>query len=209
MTDEDPQLVMTPQLRLALRLLGTPTRDLPALIADWQQQHPGAVEALRPGEVDPYDELEREQAAEEGIEPWFYFDEEPLPPLGADVWVFGNPPRARINGRAMPRLEAVFDDRMMTRSAADVRQASWLVRGLRQRARTFEQITAAVVALRPALAIAVDPSGLAPVPVREVAEAVGLHEATVQRVAAVCRFQTLHGVMGFVAAGDAIGFRRE
>jgi hypothetical protein len=205
----DQQLVMTPQLQLAIRLLGTPTRELPALIADWQVDHPGAVEELLPGEADPYDERELELAAEEEIEPWFYFEEEPFLPLGADVWVFGNPPRARANGRALPRLKAVFDDRTMTRSAADVRQATWLVRGLRQRARTFERITGAIVAARPQLAIAPDPALLAPVKVREVAEAVGMHESTIRRVVAVCRFQTLHGVTSFALSGDSIGFRRE
>lgn len=205
----DPRLVMTPQLQLAIRLLGTPTRELPALIAEWQRQHPGAVDSLAPGEVDPYDERERELATEDSIEPWFYFDEEPFPPLGADVWIFGNPPQVRVNGRAMPRLKAVFDDRTMTRSAADVRQASWLVRGLRQRARTFEKIAAAIVALRPALAITADPSTLAPVPMRAVAEAVEMHASTIRRVAAVCRLQTLHGVLSLAAEHDAIGFRRE
>jgi DNA-directed RNA polymerase specialized sigma54-like protein len=208
-TKLNQQLVMTPQLQLAIRLLGTPTRDLPALIAEWQRDHPGAVEELVPGEADPYDERELELASEEEIEPWFYFEEEPFPPLGADVWVFGNPPRARANGRALPRLKAVFDDRMMTRSAADIRQATWLVRGLRQRARTFERITGAIVAARPQLATAPDPASLAPVKVREVAEAVGMHESTIRRVVAVCRFQTLHGVVVFAVAGDAIGFRCE
>lgn len=205
----DQQLVMTPQLQLAIRLLGTPTRELPAVIAGWQREHPGAVEELSPGEPDPYDERELELASEEEIEPWFYFEEEPFPPLGADVWVFGNPPRARANGRALPRLKAVFDDRTMTRSAADIRQATWLVRGLRQRARTFERITGAIVAARPQLATAPDPASLPPVKVRDVAEAVGMHESTIRRVVAVCRFQTLHGVASFVLAGGSIGFRRE
>jgi hypothetical protein len=215
--DDDPaapplelsqQLVMTPQLQMAIRLLATPTRELPALIAEWQETHPGTIAPLGPGEVDPYDERERELAAEEEFEPFFYCEDEPLPQLGADVWVFGNPPRARANGRALPRFKAVFDDAAMTRSAVDARQASWLVRALRQRARTYERIVAAVVGLRPRLAIAPDPSEIEPVAVRDVAEAVGMHESTIGRVAAACRFQTLHGVMRFDGEGKRLGFAR-
>lgn len=202
------QLVMTPQMQMAIRLLATPTRELPAWIAEWHELHPGSVADLEPGEVDPYDERERELAAEEGFEPFFYFDEEPLPQLGADVWVFGNPPRARINGRALPRLKAVFDDEAMTRSAADIRQASWLVRGLRLRARTYERLVGAVLRLRPQLAVAPEPSEIEPVAVAAVAEAVGMHESTIRRTAAVCRFQTLHGVMRFVAQGKQLAFAR-
>jgi DNA-directed RNA polymerase specialized sigma54-like protein len=202
------QLVMTPQLQMAIRLLATPTRALPAMIAEWKSNHPGAITELKPGEIDPYDDRERELAAEEGFEPFFYFDEEPLPQLGADVWVFGNPPRARANGRALPRLKAVFDDAAMTRSAVDVRQASWLVRGLRQRARTYEKIVATVIGIRPQLAIAPDPSVVEPITVDIVAETVAMHESTIRRVAAVCRFQTLHGVMRFASEGKRLGFSR-
>jgi DNA-directed RNA polymerase specialized sigma54-like protein len=202
------ELVMTPQLQLAIRLLGTATRELPALIADWQQAHPGAVEALAPGEADPYDERELEVAAEEEVAPWFYFEEEPFPPLGADVWVFGNPPEVRANGRGLPRIRAVFDDVSMTRSAADVRQASWLVRGLRQRARTYEQVVAAVIGLRPELATAPDPSQIEPVSSDAVADAVGMHESTIRRIVMACRFQTVHGVMRFSGDGKRLGFAR-
>jgi len=202
------QLVMTPQLQLAIRLLGTPTRALPALIAEWQESQPGTIAELEPGEADPYDERERELASEEGFEPFFYSEEEPLPQLGADVWVFGNPPQARANGRALPRLKAVFDDVAMTRSAVDIRQASWLIRGLRQRARTYEKVVATVLRLRPQLAIAPEPSEVEPVSISAVAEGVEMHESTIRRVASVCRFQTLHGVMRFTVDGARLGFSR-
>jgi DNA-directed RNA polymerase specialized sigma54-like protein len=202
------QSVMTPQLQVAIRLLGTPTRALPAVIEEWRESHPGSIAELEPGEVDPYDEREREQAAEEGFEPFFYYEEEPFPQLGADVWVFGDPPQARANGRGLPRLQAVFDDLAMTRSAADVRQASWLVRGLRQRARTYEQVVAAVIGLRPALATAPDPSQIEPVSFGEVADAVGMHESTIRRIAMACRFQTVHGVMRFSGDSKRLGFAR-
>jgi DNA-directed RNA polymerase specialized sigma54-like protein len=203
------QLAMTPQLQLAVRLLSTPTRALPAMIAEWQQNHPGAVAELEAGEPDPYDDRERELAAENGFEPFFYFDQEPFPQLGADVWVFGNPPRARANGRGLPRLKAVFDDAAMTRSAVDVRQASWLVRGLRQRARTYESIVEAVIKVRPQLATAPDPALIEPVTVRLLSETLEMHESTVRRAAGVCRFQTVHGVVRFSSEGGKLGFVRE
>ena len=204
----DEQLVMTPQMHLTIRLLSTPTRALAAMIAEWHEIHPGTIAELELGEVDPYDERERELADEEGFEPFFYFDEEPLPQLGADVWVFGDPPRARINGRILPRLKAIFDDAAMTRSAADIRQASWLVRGLRQRARAYERFVAAAIDLRPELATAPDPSAIEPVSPSALAGAVGMHESVIRRVAAVCRFQTPHGVMRFVAGDQGLGFAR-
>ncbi len=201
--------VMTPQLHLALRLLATPLDELPAMLAEWQAKHPGAVAPLASGEVDPYDARERELVAEEpGFQPFFYHDEEPFPQLGADVWVFGNPPRARANGRALPRLKAVFDEAAMSRSAADARQASWLIRALRQRARTYEQIVGAVLGIRPRLAVAPDPSQVDPVTFGVIAEIVEMHESTIRRVAAACRFQTLHGVMRFTGNGKWLGFAR-
>lgn len=200
---------MTPQLQLALRLLATPLAALPAMLAEWQVVHPGAVAPLAPGEADPYDDRERELASEDpSTRPFFYYDEEPFPQLGADVWVFGNPPQARANGRALPRLRAVFDEAAMTRSAADARSASWLIRALRQRARTYEQIVAAVLGVRPRLAIAPDPSQIDPVTFGVIAEIVEMHESTVRRVAAACRFQTLHGVMRFTGDGKWLGFAR-
>jgi hypothetical protein len=36
-----------------------------------------------------------------------------------------------------------------------------------------------------------------------------MHESTIKRVVAACRFQTLHGVMGFAERKGGIGFRRE
>ena len=198
---------MTPQLQLAIRLLSTAAADLPALLTDWKIRHPGAIVELGPGDVDPHDVRERELLAEDpGYQPFFYYDEEPFPQLGADVWVFGNPPQVRANGRALPRFKAAFDEAALTRSAADIRHASWLIRGLRQRARTYEQVIAAVVGIRPRLAIAPDPSQIEPVTVGVVAEIVGVHESTIRRVAGACRFQTLHGVMRLVADGKWLGF---
>src|SRR5438552_1667030 len=79
--------------------------------------HPGALADLAPGEVDPLDEQELELAAEAGQPPWYFNAETPLPALELvpDVWVFGNPPQARANPGAVPRIKAVFDEATITR----------------------------------------------------------------------------------------------
>lgn len=192
---------MTAQLQFALRLLAMPTSALPNVIATWQDENPDTIAALAPDEVDPFDEYDDLE--------WVYFAAEPLPQRGADVWIFGNPPQIRVNGRALPRMKVVFDDSAMTRSAAEARRASWFVRALRTRASTFERVVAAAVALRPDLATAPDPSALKPVRRSAIADAVGMHVSTIDRVVSVCRFQNLHGVMRFVPKDAHVGFACE
>ncbi|MDQ3367871.1 MAG: hypothetical protein M3680_20800, partial [Myxococcota bacterium] len=62
---------------------------------------------------------------------------------------------------------------------------------------------------RPQLATVEDPAALEPVPLREVAEAAQLTEADVSRIASVCRFQNVHGVMTFSEVRGSLRFRRE
>jgi hypothetical protein len=187
------QLVMTPQLQMAIRLLATPSDQLPAMIADWQAQHPGALVPLATGEPDPADDAERGGSPDDDPPPFLLLDDPPLPiPADgrtADVFVFGNPPEARANRATLPRVRVAPD---ATADAA--RDATWLVRSLRQRLRSYENIVRAVVALRPELAVAVDPSTVAWPGTRAVAERVGMHESTVERVRSACTFQTVHGV---------------
>jgi sigma-54-like protein len=217
------QLVMTPQLQLAIKLLGTPTRDLPALIEPQVAAYGAALAPLRPGEPDPLIEAMAETYADDGVDAWAPRDDSPFPratphaPTGglyvpiaielgdpapaidtrADVWIFGQPPQARANGRAFPRYRLVD---------ASAREAAWLLRALFQRARTYERVVAAVLALRPALATG---GPFAPVSKRDVGEAVGMHESTIGRVFAAVRFATADAVFGF--AGDKAGraFRAE
>ena len=44
-----------------------------------------------------------------------------------------------------------------------------------------------------------------PVAIRAIAEAVGMHESTITRVAAGCRIQNLHGVFALAAGKRGIG----
>ncbi len=175
-------LVMTPQLQLAIKLLSTPSAELPALVDEWRASHPGCAEELPPGAPDPAEEREREDAPDEP--PFQLLDAAPLPTVVADVWIFGDGPEVRANGRAFPRLVAIGDST----------EARWFVRALRQRARTYEKVVRALVTLRPEV---VEGKLAKKIALRALAEAVGMHESTISRVAVACTFQTPHGVFGF------------
>src|SRR4051812_25730253 len=116
------QLVMTPQLQLAIKLLAVPTAELPAMLDDWRSSQTPPVEliALATDEADPLDAAEAEAAADNDMPPWYPLAEPPIPTMTqpCDVWVFGNPPRARANAFAYPRY------RWTTREGA------WVARSL-------------------------------------------------------------------------------
>jgi DNA-directed RNA polymerase specialized sigma54-like protein len=186
------QLVMTPQLQLALKLLTTPSTELPALIASH------ALEPLPDGEPDPLGAIsdeEREHAEELGIEPWSFRDT-PDVVREADVGVFGNPPEVRANRAASPRVRIVA-----TADKDRLRDAAWLLRALRQRAKAYEKVIAVIAELRPQIATT---TAFPPVPVREVAERLGMHESTISRVVTAVRYQTIHGVHGLKAGKKGI-----
>jgi uncharacterized protein YecE (DUF72 family) len=180
--------------------------ELFAMVDDWRAQHPGALADLKFGDPEPTSEEEQAMFEEQGIPLWTALAEPPLPAARPrpDVWVFGNPPQARANAAASPRVKAVFDDVTMSRSAADVREASWLARSLRQRLKTMERVVAQLLVMQPQLAISLEPDKLPAVDARDVAEAIGFHESTIQRVAQACRYQTIHGVVQLVTAKRSI-----
>jgi hypothetical protein len=197
------QLVMTPQLQLAIRLLGTPTRELGAVLESWLAEHPGAVEELPIGALDPGDEAERAGVADIDVEPWFYpaDGDEPLSSEGTDVWIWGNPPRARSTPRGAPRWVIVATEPDAKRAAA------WLVRALRMRAKTYERVVGDVLVQRPNLATALDPTFLPAVKIRDIAERIGMHESTITRVAGAVQFRTLHGLWAFEVAKGKLSVR--
>jgi hypothetical protein len=183
------QLVMTPQLQMAIRLLATPSSELAALIAPT----PG-VEPAEPGDPDPLqmpNDEELELQTETGVTPWSFLLERPaaLPEADADVWIFGNPPVARANRAVLPRLRGTGRD------------AAWLFRALRQRSKTYERVVEALLEARPQLAIA---GTIAPVPIRQMAAKIGMHESTITRVCSACRVQNLHGVWSLTATKRGI-----
>ena len=203
------QLVMTPQLQMAIRMLAMSQDELFAMVEEWRTNHPGALVELGPDDPDPAGEEEVEDAEATGAPIWTFLAEPPLPDAKPrpDVWVFGNPPQARANPSAGPRIKAVFDDATLSRSAADVREASWLARAVRQRAKTLEKVVAGILAVRPQMAISLEPDKLEAVDVRELGEAIGFHESTIKRVAPVCRYQTIHGVVQLVETRGRITHR--
>ncbi|GBD43585.1 RNA polymerase sigma-54 factor 1 [bacterium HR40] len=74
-----------------------------------------------------------------------------------------------------------------------VQEASFLVRALQQRARTILRVGRAIFA-RQRRFLEEGPAALAPLVLREVAEALGLHESTVSRAVAGKSVATPHGV---------------
>jgi DNA-directed RNA polymerase specialized sigma54-like protein len=205
----DSKLVMTPMLQMAIRMLQLNQDELFALVAAWRAAHPGAIVDLAPGDPEPVNEEEQTAHEEEGVPIWAYLDTPPLPAAlpRPDVWVFGNPAQVRANPAAVPRVRAVFDDATMSRSAVDVNEAAWVARALRQRAKSFERIVSAMVALVPQLGVALEPEKLPSIEIAALAAQAGFHESTVGRIVPVCRYQTIHGVVQLVVAKRAIKHR--
>jgi len=112
--------------------------------------------------------------------------------------------RVALNADAMPRL--IVDrayaarvgrkgDRETQLYIAECRQnASWLQRSLDQRARSILTVAAEIVRAQPGF-LARGAAGLRPMTLRDVAEAVGLHESTVSRVTANKFMATPRGVI--------------
>lgn len=117
---------------------------------------------------------------------------------GRDTWrIELNPaafPRVAVDRAYYAELTSVTLD-AGARAFVDgcVQEAGWLVRALRQRARTILRVGRAIFARQRAFLDA-GPQALAPLTLREVAEAVGLHESTVSRAIAGKSVATPHGV---------------
>ncbi len=209
--------------QLAQQLLSTPTADLLSVIDTWCAEHPGCVSPLGVRDTDPLDREELETAAREGRPAFLFIDDEPLPPPHADVWIYGDPVVVRANARAIPRLRvltanadapgvfpAVFRDGSHDQLGRHdhLRAAGWLVRALRDRARTYEAVVRAIVELRPLIATVHEPRAVAPVPLAAVAARSKLDVDLVRRCAAALRFQTPVVVVAIALDHDRLAFRR-
>ncbi len=179
------QLVMTPQLQMAIRLLGTASDDLQALIDTHLAAHPGTLAVL--DGPDPLDDADPEDR-------FRHLDASPFDDARGDVFVVGNPPQVRANGQGYPRYRAVGDQP----------EARWLVRALRQRAKTYAKVVEGLVTARPQIATAHAGDKLAPVALHELASVVGMHESTIARVVSAVTLRNLHGVVGLVAVKRGI-----
>ncbi|CAN5903173.1 hypothetical protein BH11MYX3_BH11MYX3_09990 [soil metagenome] len=205
--------------QLVGELLATSTSDLLSLIDTWCAEHPGCVSPLGAREVDPLDRDELEAASRENRPAFMFVDEEPLPPPHADIWVYGDPVVVRANPRATPRLRVLTDDpdapvvfpdgsRDRLARTDQLRAATWLVRGLRDRARTYERVVREIVALRPEIATIHDPKAVSAVELADLANGCALDIETVRRSVSGLRFQTPVTVVAAVVAGDRLTFRR-
>ncbi len=205
--------------QLVGELLATPTSDLLSLIDTWCADHPGCVSPLGARDLDPLDREELEAAARESRPAFMFVDEEPLPPPHADIWVYGDPVVVRANPRSVPRLRvltddpdapAVFPDGSRERLARtdQLRAASWLVRGLRDRARTYEAVVRAIVELRPEIAKVHEPKAVPAVDLAALAERCALDIETVRRSVSGMRFQTPVTPISAVLTGERLSFRR-
>lgn len=172
-------LSMTPQLQLAIKLISMSNDDVRSTIDEFRVAHPGTLAPLAPGEADPGD------VDDEDTDFMWSMSAVASNEETGDILVFGNPPAARANGRAFPRLRTLTDDR----------DAAWFVRSLRQRARSFEKVVAALVELQPRVAITVDGRDLDAVSPGALRELVGMHESTISRIASACTIRNLHGVV--------------
>lgn len=128
-------------------------------------------------------------------------------PVAPEVLVTPDPAggwRVELNAEAMPRLivDRAYaarvgrrEDRETRLYIAECRQnASWLQRSLDQRARSILAVAAEIVRAQPGF-LERGVAGLRPMTLRDVAEAVSLHESTVSRVTANKFMATPRGVI--------------
>jgi DNA-directed RNA polymerase specialized sigma54-like protein len=201
------QLVMTPQLQMAIRLLGMPLAqlrdDLPELVAS---NPPLEVRARSATPIGPF------SAAIDGpvVPELFVWREEQTMRVVAND---GPYPTFSVYGHDLPLMLDPSTDAesepLQGHTAEEVafaRNALWLCRALQQRARTYVKLGQALVtAFGPA--VFVDATTEQPrIKTRDIAERMGMHESTVTRM--VGSKQTLRSERGDVALSDLVGNKR-
>lgn len=182
------QLVMTPQLQLAISLLSKPHAEVATLLA----QHAAGLRELGADETDPLDARELEDAREDERAPWLW---QRLPMLErvegqpeADVWLTGDPLVATANG-TLPRYAT---------DASTTREVAWVLRAVRQRSRTFETIAAVLVAENEVFLRTGDGKAKQ-LRFSEAAQRVGMHASTIERVCSVGVMQSARGFTSFAS----------
>lgn len=113
--------------------------------------------------------------------------------------------RARLNVEAMPKLRVnqmyanilqQRDDRSGAPLAAQLQEASWLVKSLRQRFETILRVAQAIVERQGAF-LEHGEIGMRPLVLREIAETLDLHESTVSRSTTQKYMRTPRGIYEF------------
>lgn len=178
------QLLMTPQLQQAIKLLTMPFPEVRTLLESEAARL--GLRRLTDEEVDPLDEQELAAAAEEERAP-FTFSRTALGSPEADVWLRGE---ALVSNGSLPRF--------VTPSGGPDKEATWLMRAIRQRAKTFERVAAAIVAANgPYFATTQDaPTRLSK---RALAQELGIHSSTLDRVAHTGMMESARGLSRFEA----------
>ncbi len=134
------------------------------------------------------------------------FDAAPIVPVVPDVLLRAAPDGGwmlELNPETMPRLlvNQVFSARVMTRASRDERAfvteklqtASWLVKSLQQRAQTILKVAVEIVRQQDAF-LRRGIGYLRPLILRDIADAVEMHESTVSRVTANKYIATPRGI---------------
>lgn len=113
--------------------------------------------------------------------------------------------RARLNIEAMPKLRVnqmyanilqQRDDRSGASLAAQLQEASWLIKSLRQRFETILRVAQAIVERQGAF-LDHGEIGMRPLVLREIADALELHESTVSRSTTQKYMRTPRGIYEF------------
>lgn len=175
---------MTKRLQLAVRLLSMSRAELTTHLR--AEAEPLGLRPLGDDEVDPLEVLEQQEAQQEGRAPWVLQRAQPFAVTDEvpDVWVVGASVFA--NG-----------ERWVCEREGDAgREGLWLLGAVRQRFRTYEKVAACLCETWES---PVKPT------VESVAERLGLHVATVERVVAAGVLQNRHGVLRFSAFARAMG----
>lgn len=176
---------MTKKLQLAVRLLSMSRAELTTYLRAEAQTL--GLRPLGTEEVDPLEVLEQQEAQKEGRAPWTLQRSQPFALTAEEPDVFVEGAAVFANGSG---------ERWVCEREGDAgREGLWLLRAVRQRHRTYEKVAACLCEGNELTA---------PVKqtVESVAQRIGLHVSTVERVVGAGVLQSRHGVLRFSALTD-------
>ena len=175
-------LLMTPQLQQAIKLLTMPFPEVRALLESEAARL--GLRRLTDEEVDPLDEQELAAAEEEERAP-FTFARVARGAVEADVWLRGE---TLVSNGSLPRF--------VTPPGGPDKEATWLMRAIRQRAKTFERVAAAIVGANGAY-FAVTQNTPTRLSRRALAQDLGIHSSTLDRIAHTGMLESARGLSRF------------
>jgi DNA-directed RNA polymerase specialized sigma54-like protein len=188
-------LIMTPQLEQAIKMLQLSNLELADFIDGEIQQNPLLERRERRlGENTKDDDVSDGERASPTAVPGLAFDPPLAQPVVPDILMRTQPEGGwvvELNAETLPRVlvnQSYYDlVRQATRSKTEkdylterLHAANWLVKLLHQRATTILKVAAEIVRQQDAFFRHGVPS-LRPLNLRDIADAIGLHESTVSR----------------------------